>query len=204
MKNTGHTGKLQSVLAMALAATLAAGPAHAVRMRENENPPNNVPEEGPWREQTVTPPSYPREGDLIEFRPSGQTSNRFYVDGTSLSVGADKVVRFVLVVESQARAQTVSFAGLRCKTREWKDYAFANPDRSWRIDQNAQWRPIQGLDHNNYQHSLFKDYFCYGGVMSGGPAGDVKRLVRNLKYPLVQDNRNPRRYNAAPGAGGAN
>jgi hypothetical protein len=31
--------------------------------------------------------------------------------------------------------------------------------------------------------------------MSGGPAGDARMLVRNLKYPLVQDNRVPRKYN---------
>jgi hypothetical protein len=64
------------------------------------------------------------------------------------------------------------------------------------VDEAAQWRLIRGRNVNNYQYSLFKDYFCYGGVMSGGPAGDAKVLVRNLKYPLVQDNRVPRRYNS--------
>jgi hypothetical protein len=181
---------------LSLAVIGAVPAAHAVRDRQKENPITNFPEEAPWKESTVVPPAYPADRNLVEFKPGGLTSNRFYIDTSSLSVGEDKVVRFVLVVDTPEKARNVSFAGLRCKTQEWKDYAFGNRDHTWRIDDAAQWRPLQERHVNNYQHSLFKDYFCYGGVMSGGPVGDAKVLVRNLKYPLVQDNRVPRRYNS--------
>jgi hypothetical protein len=188
-------------LCVALGILLAPPAAHAVRKREQENLPQNVPEKGDWRESTAAPPPYPLDGNLIEFKARGVSTNRFFVDGASLSVGEDRVIRFVLVVETLEKARNVSFAGLRCESKEWKDYAFANADRSWRVEQNASWRPVEDRSRNNHQYTLFRDYFCYGGVMSGGPAGDAKMLVRNLKYPLVQDNRTPRRYNSAPTRG---
>jgi hypothetical protein len=181
------------------AAVIGAVPAaHAVRDRSQENPITNFPEEAPWKESSVVPPAYPADRNLVEFKLSGLTSNRFYVDTSSLSVGQDEVIRFVLVIDTREKARNVSYAGLRCETQEWKDYAFANRDRTWRVDETAQWRPVRERNVNNYQHTLFKDYFCYGGIMSGGPAGDAKTLARNLKYPLVQDNRVPRRYNSTP------
>lgn len=182
-------------IALLLAAVVVANTAQAVRQRENENPPGNVERDGPWREAEIAPPVYPQGRDLVEFRPNGTTANRFYIDATSLTVGADEVVRFVLVIRSAADVDNVSFSGLRCETKEWKDYAFAGRDQTWRVDDKAQWRRIQVRTRNNFQETLFKDYFCFGGAMSGGPVGDAKTLVRNLKYPLVQDNRTPRRYN---------
>jgi hypothetical protein len=182
-----------AALSLALAVLAAVPAAHAVRQRGGEL--NNVPEEPEWRESAATPPAYPQDGDLVEFRLSGTTGNRFFVDAKSLSVGEDEVVRFVLVIHTPGNASNVSFSAVRCQTQEWKDYAFGTRDQGWRVDEGARWRPIHERNRNNYQHTLFKDYFCYGGVMSGGPAGDARRLVYNLKHPLVQDNRVPRRYN---------
>jgi hypothetical protein len=33
-------------------------------------------------------------------------------------------------------------------------------DHSWKIDENAQWRRIQELRYNNFQETLYNDYFC--------------------------------------------
>jgi hypothetical protein len=195
MKTSPPVRRLPAALLLAAAAIAMVPAAHAVRDRSKENPITNFPEEAQWSERNVTPPAYPQDRDLAELKLTGSTRNRFLVDTKSLSVGEDEVVRFVLVIETPEKAHNVTFSGLRCETQEWKDYAFANRDRTWRVDETAEWRLIQERNRNNYQHTLFKDYFCYGGVMSGGPAGDAKVLVRNLKYPLVQDNRVPRKYN---------
>src|SRR5581483_365967 len=183
--------KISSVIALrrgvtvALLAVVALGlisPAEAVRRRDKENPITNAPEEEPAKEIANPPlPPYPTESNWIEFKPNGQTDNRFFVDGSSLKLGSDKVIRFALLVRSPADARTVSYAGLNCKTKQWKDYAFANPDGSWRKDEDAQWHRIEAKRVNNYQESLFKEFFCFGGAMSGGPVGSEKVLLRNLK-----------------------
>jgi hypothetical protein len=170
-------------------------PADAVRRREKENPITNAPEEEVVKEiANPEPPAYPADSNWIEFKPNGQTRNRYYIDASSLTVGADKVIRFALRMDSPLDSRTISYSGLRCRTKEWKDYAFATPEHTWRRDAGAPWRPIEAKRFNNYQESLFKESFCYGGVMSGGPLGSEKLLLRNLKNPPVQDARVPRRY----------
>jgi hypothetical protein len=177
-----------------LAVLLAVTSAHAVRDRSQENQGNFEPEEA-FKELKVPPPAYPEDRNLIQFPVTPASRNRFSVDGSTLSVGEDKVIRFILVIDTPEKARNVSFAGLRCKTREWKDYAFGERDRTWRVDETREWRLIHDVNQNNYQYTLFKQFLCYGGVMSGGPAGKPETLVRNLKYPPVPDNRSPRRYN---------
>jgi hypothetical protein len=157
--------------------------------------PNKVPEEGPWKESEAALPPYPRDQDLIRFEPTGQTTNRFYVDGSSLTIGPDKVVRFALVIRSAEGASTVSYSGVNCRPGEWKDYAFGRDGQRWERDANPQWRTIEDKRINNYQHTLAAQYFCTFGLFTGGPMGDAKMLVRNLKYPQPVDNRVPARYN---------
>jgi hypothetical protein len=170
------------------------GPADAVRRRDKTTEDTGAPPDAPFQESKIPPPSYPIEGDLIEFTLTGRTSNRFYIDGSSLSIGPDEVIRFVLVVRTPAQVSNVSFSGVRCDTKEWKDYAFAGPDRVWRIDEQARWRLIEQRVLNNYQETLFKEFFCFGGIMTGGPAGSAKSIVRNLKYPREPDPHVPRKY----------
>ena len=160
--------------------------------KRGDAPITGAPDEGPWKEATVQLPPYPKDADLIDFQiTGGVTPTRFYVDGSSLSVEPDKVIRFVLVIRTRGGATTVSFSGLRCTTGEWKDYASGRSDRTWAVDDNAKWRPIRFVDYNNYQETLMKDYFCFGGVTGGGTMGDAKTLVSRLKYSPVRDSRIP-------------
>jgi hypothetical protein len=151
-----------------------------------------APEEGTWKEADLQPPPYPKDVDLIDLKLTGaRTSTRFSVDGSSLSIGPDKVIRFVLAIRSGAGATTVSFSGLRCATKEWKDYAFGRSDRTWARVEDAKWRPIRFTNYNNFQDTLYNDYFCYGGYKGGGIMGDAKALVNRLKYPPVRDSTIP-------------
>jgi CNP1-like family len=155
----------------------------------NEPPLTGVPTVKPFVEADVAPPGYPAEANLIEFWLRGQTTNRFFIDGSTLDIGPDRVIRFVLVIRTIEDVRNVRFAGLRCGDRQWKDYAFARSDRTWTRAENAQWRSIENLIVNDYQATLYKDYFCAGGVFSSEPVGDRKKLVKLLKNPPKQDPR---------------
>jgi hypothetical protein len=150
-----------------------------------------VPEEKPFVEADIAPPPYPADSTLIEFALSGQTSNRFYIDGSSLTVDQDKVVRFILVIRTPGDVNNVRFSGLRCSTREWKDYAIARADHTWVLDKDPSWQWIQNTNFNNYQRTLYHDFFCINGVVSSGPVGDAKKLVKLLKNPPRRDPRVP-------------
>ena len=155
-------------------------------------PPPAADKAMPFVESSVTPPAYPKDSDLIEFKLRGQTANRFYIAGPTLSVAEDGVVRFVLAIRTPDEVNNVRFAGLRCADRQWKDYAFARGDHTWALAADPQWRPIQDLAFNDYQQTLYKDYFCAGGAVWSGPSGDANKLVRVLKYPPPWPTRVPR------------
>ena len=161
--------------------------------RRGDSGPNPVPEEGPWKEAEVALPPYPRDQDLIRFEATGQTTNRFYVGGPSLSVDPDKVIRFALAIRSAEGADTLSYSGVNCKTGEWKDYAYGR-NGSWDLVKDPQWRPIQDQRINNYQYTLGVQFLCTNGIFYSTPAGSAKTIVRNLKTPPIKDNHSPARY----------
>ena len=117
-------------------------------------------EEAPWVELQATLPPYPKEENLLPFYVSAATDNRFFVDGTSINVGADGVVRYVLVVRSATGASNVSFEGIRCATREKKVYAFGRADGTWVKARVSTWEPISYQDRNRQHHVLHQDFFC--------------------------------------------
>jgi hypothetical protein len=162
---------------------------------KQEGPLPGVPEEQPFVEANVPPPPYPKDSNLTEFYLRGQTTNRFFIDTSSLSVGPDRIVRFALVIRTPEGAESTTFSGLRCSEKEWKDYAYGRSDRTWSVESAPQWRRIQDLNFNNYRGTLYEDYLCIGSALSAHPAGDAGKLVRLLKYPPPKDDRNPTKRN---------
>ncbi len=162
---------------------------------KQQGPLPGVPEEQPFVEANVPPPPYPKDANLAEFYLRGQTTNRFFIDTSSLTVGPDRIVRFALVIRTPENTETTTFSGLRCSEREWKDYAYGRSDRTWSLDPSPQWRRIQELNFNNYRGTLYQDYLCVGSALSAHPAGDAAKLVRLLKYPPPRDDRNPTKRN---------
>lgn len=189
-----RSGRIAAHAVLLCFGLILALPADAVRRHEQENPITNAPEKGPFKELDVAPPAFPIDKNLIEFTATGRNANRYFVDGSSLTIGGDEVIRFALEVRTPSGVRNITYSGVRCETKEWKDYAFANPDKTWRRDEDAVWRGIERKNVNNYQESLFKEFLCFSGVMSGGPRGSAKTIVRLLKNPPEPDARVHRTY----------
>ena len=132
-----------------------------------------------WVEQTVAPPAYPKVESLAEFRGAGTSSNRFFVDVDTLSIGKDGVVRYVLVVRSPGGAENVSFEGIRCETREQKAYAFGQRGGTWSLARDPQWRFIEPREVNRHHVVLFTEAFCVNGKT---PPRAVREVVQRLRY----------------------
>ncbi len=116
-----------------------------------------------WREVEVKLPVAPKDASLLPFYVSAVTTNRFFVDGSSIEVGADGVVRYVLVVLSSEGAKNVTFEGMRCETRERRIYAAGRSDGSWVKFKSNQWEKIRDAVGNRHHAALFLEYFCPGG-----------------------------------------
>ena len=137
----------------------------------------------PWQEVQAQLPAYPKPENLIPITVSSATSNRFFVDSASVSVGEDNVVRYTVVVRSPSEAQTVNYEGMRCETGERKIYAFGHEGKEWSRNRYARWEPIKGRQQTGYHRELFFHYFCPGG--EGMPVlGKIRyRLKTGGYYP---------------------
>lgn len=142
-------------------------------------------DEKSWQEQKdVELPAFPKQVDLAEFYVSSATANKFFIDASTLAVGADGVVRYVLVVKTSGGATNVSFEGIHCKDRNWKLYATGRSDNSWNRSQasRAQWRPIENKPVNRHHAALSRDYFCPGGI-GIYTADEGRNALRLGKHP---------------------
>jgi hypothetical protein len=133
-------------------------------------------EEKPWQEIAVQIPAAPKKENLQSFYVGPTTSHTFSIDTASLSIGDDRVVRYILHVKTAGGAESVSYEGIRCQTYEKKTYAFGQRDGSWTRARRDKWEPITGTITNRYQAALAKDYFCDHQTVSGSVREIVARM----------------------------
>ena len=157
--------------------------AHAQVPLFNQDPRGTVPEEvETFNEQQVTFPTAPKERDLLPFDPEHRTSMKFYVDAASISVGADAVVRYTLVVTGDGETRNVMYEGLRCKTGEKKTYGFGQRDDTWSKARDPQWESIR---YDVPRLTLARNFLC----PLKGPIQTAKEGVEALRngiHPQVQ------------------
>ena len=135
-----------------------------------------------WQEVAVQLPPAPQKESLIPFFVSAATENKFFIDGPSLSVGEDGVVRYILVVQTVGGARNVSYEGMRCLTRERRIYASGRLDGGWSKSRNNEWVRIQDAVANRQNAALFLDYFCPGGVIVRN-ATEARDALRKGSHP---------------------
>ena len=134
-------------------------------------------------EGEVTMPALPGDDNLAELRVSAVTSNRFFVGLDSVSLGADNVIRYALVVTTPGGARNVSFEGMRCDARAWKLYA-TGQNGAWVPARGSDWKPIESKTVNRHHAALWRDYFCPpGGVVRN--ADDARAALRRGGHPAA-------------------
>jgi hypothetical protein len=139
-----------------------------------------------WKEIEAQLPGYPRSDNLIEVVAGSATAHRFYVDGSSVSLGADGVVRYTSVVKTAGGAINVSFEGMRCESRELKVYALGRRDATWVRAYKPEWKRILMRDLTPHHWVLYRQYFCPSPALPTPPrvALDALRRGVGLASPL--------------------
>lgn len=139
-------------------------------------------EEKPWKEVLTQIPEFPIEGNLLEFYVGPTEHNRFFVDGSTIRIGTDGVVRYVLVLKTSGGASNISLEGMRCDTREFKLFALGRSDGSWSKVAIPQWRPIENKLVNHHHAVLSRDFLCPAGH-APRDAADARAAFRRGKHP---------------------
>jgi hypothetical protein len=140
------------------------------------------PDAPKWAEEEVSFPEFPKDENLLQFYVSEVTTNQFFIDASTLQVGKDGVVRYVIVVRTRGGAVNISFEGLRCESREYKTYASGHRDGTWAKARQSAWRPIGNKSMNRQHAALSRDLFCPSGVAIQSPA-EGRDALRLGKHP---------------------
>lgn len=140
-------------------------------------------EEGPWQEKSIALPAAPQTANRQSFYVSSGTHNRFFVDTASLSVDADGVVRYILIIETAGGAHNVSYEGIRCKSGERRIYATGRPDGQWTPSRNPSWKKISNNPVNRQHAALYDEHFCPGGVIARNRELVLNSLRSGPRHP---------------------
>jgi hypothetical protein len=127
-----------------------------------------------WKELDAPPPPALRTDKLIALD-IPRTELRYGVDPASVTLGADGIVRYVVVARSAAGAVNGIYEGLRCNSGEARVYARHSGEGGWRPTTQSDWRPI----HDGAQrHSLWiaRNGACMGHVANRS----APQIVRDL------------------------
>ena len=134
--------------------------------------------EKPWQEIAIQLPVAPKQENLVPFYVGPTATQEFEIDLSSVELGKDGVVRYVLVTTSPSGVKNISFEGIRCETDERKLYAFGRSDGSWSRSRRDRWERINSAIPNRQHAALAHDYFCENLTI----AGDAQEMVGRIRY----------------------
>jgi hypothetical protein len=129
-----------------------------------------------WKELDAPAPPVLRTQGLIPLEVQG-SSLRFGVDPGSITVGADAIVRYVVVATSSSGTTNGIYEGVRCSTGDVKVYARHNPDTGWVPARNSEWQPLQATANSRYSLQVARS----GACMGRSPNGPAVQIVRDLR-----------------------
>ncbi len=136
-------------------------------------------EEKEWKEADAPPPPSFEVSRLIPFEVSAGSSLKFGVDPSTLAIGADGVLRYVMVARSPSGTVNAMYEGLRCSTGEYKTYARYNASGGWNAVSDPKWEPLRGSGRSMYTFQMARQ----GACPDGGTPVRLDEVLRELRRP---------------------
>lgn len=129
-------------------------------------------------ERDVPPPPLAALGALIPVPASSYDGPTPQLAREQFQVGADEVVRYVLVMRLPDGSREVSWEGIRCGPAEWKVYQRARGNGPWTRDFTSAWQRVNDAGPAGVRYRLAMDFFCGSG---GRPVASVAEIVERLE-----------------------
>jgi len=129
-----------------------------------------------WKEAEAPAPPALRTSGLVPLEVPG-TQLRYGVDPASVSLGADGIVRYVVVATGSGGAVNGLYEGLRCNTGEYKVYA-RHTGGAWSAASGG-WRSLHEPPQSRHTVQVARTGACIGH----GPNRSAAQIVRDLRAP---------------------
>jgi len=132
-----------------------------------------------WREDLRAgsqPPAFVRDR-LLPIAVAG-SALRYGIDPATVSIGPDRVVRYVVVAQSAGGgAVNALYEGIRCNKAEVKIHARYSPDSGWVPVVDAEWKPLHGNGPGRHSLLIARGGACVGNASNGTAAQVVRDLA---------------------------
>jgi hypothetical protein len=142
--------------------------------------------EKPWQEQELLLPPFPRAQDLIPVRADmADPGYNYYIDVNSVSLSADEVLRYTVVIQSPRGASNIVYEGIRCATEEIKTLAYGTRDGRFQRMADPRWTYVYTKGPLGYRTTMVELYVCDEDGWAMARDAVLERLV-------MHDPRRPR------------
>ncbi len=154
--------------------TCAAG----LGLAQSEKSPSDKNRESP----PPPPPAFSTQG-LLEIEVSRSSGLKYGVDPSTVSIGPDGVVRYVVVATSASGASNVIYEGIRCTTAEYRVYARHNPSTGWTQVTSQAWRSLYATNQSRHTLAIARG----GACDAAAPRMTVTEIVRALRETPIKN-----------------
>ena len=138
-----------------------------------------VPQDPDWKEVEAPPPPAVRTQGLIPLDMGRGTELRWGVDPQSISIGADRIVRYVVVAQGQDGAINGMYEGIKCGTGEVRVYARHARDGQWVPARSADWKSLFAGAAQRHSLAIARSGACMGEGANTSAAQVARDLASN-------------------------
>jgi hypothetical protein len=132
-----------------------------------------------WAEDATPPPPAFSKDKLIALAMPSYVSIKVGVDPDTIAVGADGVVRYVIVMSNATGSVSAVYEGIRCVTDEVKTYARLSASGKWNLQENPVWKDVS--DNMPSRHA---QAFARQGACQNHLATSKREILDALKAGL--------------------
>ncbi|QDL55605.1 CNP1-like family protein [Rhodoferax aquaticus] len=119
-----------------------------------------------WAELPMPPiPAFSKE-QLIEISMPSYVSLKVGVDPSTVQVGSDGIVRYVVVMQNATGALSGAYEGLRCVNGEVKTYARFTASGQWTLLDSPQWRSVNDNMPSRHAQAISRQGACTNRITS--------------------------------------
>jgi hypothetical protein len=141
-----------------------------------------------FQEGDAPPPPPLKIQGLVPLDMGTGTELHWGVDPASIRIGADRVVRYVVVGQSAQGAVNGLYEGVRCDSAEVRVYAWHARDGDW-VPSKSGWAPLQGSSAARHSLVFARTGGCIGQAPNRSPDQIARDLAQTSNYRFLNEAR---------------
>jgi len=151
-------GRTISVIALATSLAFSAD----ADQRNPDDEKETRREEKEWKEiKGIQFPPVPKARNLIRLDLASLGARyEYFIDGSSILLGTDKVIRYTVVLQSDTGVRNVYFEGIRCETMEARTYGYATRQSGFKPLASSTWKNLRAVGPFAYRLLLADNFMC--------------------------------------------